>query len=71
MAVNCPVWECLLTCTTFQEGMEAHVKEDHYSDASFREKYFRPTDYGTNSSSKSTDNSFENVTLNSAEHPKV
>ena len=42
-----------------QEGMETHVKEDHYSNASFREMYFRPPDYETNSAS-SSDSVLEN-----------
>ena len=43
--------------------MVAHVEEDHFSDASFREMYFRPSSYDTISSEK--DESVESIVVES------
>ena len=47
--------------------MKASVKEDHYCDASFREKYFRPTDYQINSAANDCEIISGNKDLSSCE----
>ena len=50
--------------------MEAHLEEDHYSDASFREMYFRPQNYGIDPETNDSQDTHTNTNSNCYESQK-
>ena len=50
--------------------MKAHVEEDHYSDASFREMYFRPQNYEINDETNDSQETHRSTNSNCYESQK-
>ena len=50
--------------------MKAHVEEDHYSDASFREMYFRPQNYEINGEINDSQETYTSTNSNCCESQK-